>query len=228
MFTWKNHTFRGLRSKANSRRSKNHNFSNHFTEIQLERAAEGPNPLKCTQKRLPGTPKSSPECLQSLSKCLPGHQKAPPSTTTETNKSPKCSRTAPKVKIVLWPAIQADFWTPRDTPHYTLEPVGTTRYQKASQNQKKLPRVPPVKPKSFPKHLPGDQQLPRELLNDPRSENRALACNPSRFLDSPEHQKVPQSASKASQSASRGTKNLPKVTPRRPTSLPNVPERPPK
>ena len=117
MFTWKNHTFRGLRSKANSRRSKNHNFSNHFTEIQLERAAEDPNPLKCTQKRLPGTPKSSPKCLQRLSKCLPGDRKAPPGTTTETNKSPKWTRTNPKVEIVLWPTIQADSWTPRDTPH---------------------------------------------------------------------------------------------------------------
>ena len=51
MFTWKNHTFRGLRSKANYRRSKKRKFSNHFTEIHRERAAEGPNPLKSTQKR---------------------------------------------------------------------------------------------------------------------------------------------------------------------------------
>ena len=120
MFTRKNNTFRGLRSKVNSRRSKNRKFSNHFTEIQLERDAEGPNPLKSTPKGLHRPPKSSPECLQSLPKCLPGHQKASPSTTTETNKSPKCSRTDPKVKIVLWPAIQADFWTPRDTPQYQL------------------------------------------------------------------------------------------------------------
>ena len=46
MFTWKNNTFRGLRSKAKSRRQKNGRFSNHFTEIQIERDAEGPNPLK--------------------------------------------------------------------------------------------------------------------------------------------------------------------------------------
>ena len=125
MFTSKNNTFQSLLSKAKSRRRKNRTLANHFTEVQLERAAEGPNPLKSTQKRLPGLPKSSPECLQSLSKCLPGHQKASPSTTTETNKSPKSSRTAPKVKIVLWPAIQADFWTPRDTPQYQLVLLGT-------------------------------------------------------------------------------------------------------
>ena len=115
MFTRKNNTFRSLRSKAKSRRSKNRTFSNHFTEIQLGGTAAARNPLKSTPKGLHRPPNSSPECLQSLPKCLPGHQKASPSTTTETNKSPKCSRTTAKVKIVLWPAIQADFWTPRDT-----------------------------------------------------------------------------------------------------------------
>ena len=50
---------------------------------------------------------------------------------------------------------------------------------------KKLPRVPPGRLKSSRKDLPGDQEVPRQLLNGPKSDFHALACNPSRFLDTP-------------------------------------------
>ena len=92
MFTWKNHTFRGLRSKANSRRSKNHNFSNHFTEIQLERATEDPNPLKYTQKSSPGhqkTPRGASKASQSASRGTKKRPQAPPQRPTSPPNAPE-------------------------------------------------------------------------------------------------------------------------------------------
>ena len=69
------------------------------------------------------------------------------------------------------------------TGHQKAPQSASKASQSASRGTKKLPKAPPRGPTSPP-------QVPQMLPNGPKSENRAVAYNPSRFLDPPGHPAV--------------------------------------